>query len=216
MKYRLVIFDLDGTVLNTLDDLANAVNYALELHSFPTHSVDRIRTTIGNGVANLIRRSVPAETGDDECACALKDFKAYYAEHVNVMTKPYPGITDMLRTLRAAGVRIGINSNKYDAALQTLCKSHFDGLYDAAAGECEITPKKPDPTAAIRMMERFGVASEETIYVGDSGVDLNTAKNAGCASAWVSWGFRRRSEMTGFEIETAFDSVQALTEYLLN
>ena len=215
MKTRLVIFDLDGTVLNTLDDLANAVNYALDRHGFPTHSVDTIRTFIGNGVANLIRRAAPAETGDDECARMLAEFKAYYAEHINVLTKPYPGIPEMLAALRAAGLRIGINSNKYDAALQSLCLSHFPGLYDLAAGESDVTPKKPDPTAALRMMEALGVSPEETIYVGDSGVDLNTAKNAGCRAAWVSWGFRHPNEMTGFDISNRFDSVRDLTEYLL-
>lgn len=215
MKYRLAIFDLDGTVLNTLDDLANAVNHALETRGYPVHSVDAIRTFIGNGVANLIRRSAPAGTDDAEAARLLADFKAYYASHVNVLTKPYPGIPEMLGTLRAAGMKIGINSNKYDAALQSLCRAHFSGLFDAAAGESETTPKKPDPTAALRMMAQFGVAPEETVYIGDSGVDLNTAKNAGCGCAWVSWGFRRAEEMSGFDIGNRFDNVAALTEFLL-
>ena len=215
MKYRLVIFDLDGTILNTLDDLAGAVNFALRLHGFPTRSVNEIRTFIGNGVANLIRRAAPAEVSDDECAQMLADFKAEYAVHINVLTKPYPGIPEMLHTLRAAGMKIGINSNKYDAALQSLCKSHFPGLYDAAAGEIEAALKKPDPTAALRMMRQLGVSPEETIYIGDSGVDLNTAKNAGCDAAWVSWGFRHPEDMTGFDIPNRFDDVPSLTEFLL-
>ena len=215
MKYKLVIFDLDGTVLNTLDDLAAAVNFALRKRGLPTHSVDTVRTFIGNGVANLIRRAAPAEVSDGECADILKDFKAYYAEHVNVLTKPYPGILEMLSALRNAGMRIGINSNKYDAALQTLCISHFSGLYDAAVGESDVTPKKPDPTAALRIMKQFSVSPKETIYVGDSGVDLNTAKNIGCDAAWVSWGFRHPEDMTGFTIPRRFDDVPSLTEFLL-
>lgn len=215
MKYKLAIFDLDGTVLDTLQDLANAVNAALEMHGFPRHSVEEVRVMVGNGVANLIRRAVPAQTSDDLCASVLADFKAYYRDHVNDCTCPYPGIVDMLKALRDAGVKIGVNSNKYDAALQNLCRIHFDGLYDYAVGESEITPRKPDPAAALRIMEAMGVCPEETIYIGDSNVDLNTAANAGVDSAWVSWGFRRRNEMDGCEISNAFDRAEDLAAFLL-
>lgn len=216
MKYRLAIFDLDGTVLETLNDLANAVNHALALHGYPTHSVEEVRMMVGNGVANLIRRAVPAETDDETCALVLADFKAYYRDHVNVFTKPYPGIVEMLRALRQAGMKVGINSNKYDAALQNLCRIHFDGLYDYASGECETTPRKPDPTAALRIMAAVGAAPEETIYIGDSGVDLTTAKNAGIDAAWVSWGFRREDEMQDFDLPRAFHSSEELKDFLLN
>ena len=216
MKYRLVIFDLDGTVLNTLDDLSAAANAALEMHGFPRHSVEDVRRFVGNGVAKLIRRAVPEGTSDEECARVLADFKAYYRDHVNVHTRPYDGIPDLLKALKSAGVRVGINSNKFDAALQSLCRIHFVGLYDYAVGESEITPRKPDPTAALRIMNEMHVSAEETIYIGDSGVDLETARNAGTDSAWVSWGFRRRSEMQEFEISNAFDSVDALRDFLLS
>ena len=215
MKYNLVIFDLDGTVLDTLQDLANAVNHAMEVHSFPAHSVENVRIMVGNGVANLIRRAVPAGTSEEEIAQTLADFKAYYRDHVNVCTRPYPGILDMLAALKDAGVKVGINSNKYDAALQSLCHIHFEGLYDMAAGECETTPKKPDPTAARRMMAAFGASAEETIYIGDSNVDLETAKNAGIDSAWVSWGFRREEDMAGIDIPRAFHTAQELLAFLL-
>ena len=216
MRYKLVIFDLDGTVLNTLDDLAAAANSALEMHGFPRHSVEDVRRFVGNGVAKLIRRAVPEGTNDVECARVLADFKTYYRDHVNVQTRPYDGIPALLAALRSAGIRIGINSNKFDAALQSLCRIHFDGLYDYAAGESETTPRKPDPTAARRIMDAMNVSPEETIYIGDSGVDLETAHNAGTDSAWVSWGFRKRDEMQEFEIPHAFDSVQALQDFLLN
>ena len=215
MKYKLVIFDLDGTVLNTLDDLAAAANAALEMHGFPRHSVEDVRRFVGNGVAKLIRRAVPEGTSDEECARVLVDFKAYYRDHVNVHTCPYDGVPALLRALRSAGIRVGINSNKFDAALQSLCRIHFDGLYDYAVGESEITPRKPDPTAARRIMAEMNIAPEETIYIGDSGVDLETARNAGTDSAWVSWGFRRRDEMREYEIPHAFDSVEALQDFLL-
>ena len=215
MKYKLVIFDLDGTVLDTLGDLANAVNAALEMHSFPTHSVEQVRVMVGNGVANLIRRATPAGTSDEVCAQVLADFKAYYREHVNDITKPYDGILALLKNLKDAGVKVGINSNKYDAALQSLCRIHFEGLYDYAVGESEVTPRKPDPTAAKRIMEAMGVKPDETIYIGDSNVDLNTAANAGVDSAWVSWGFRKRDEMEGCVITNAFDTAEELQAFLL-
>lgn len=215
MKYKLVIFDLDGTVLDTIQDLANAVNAALEMHGHPTHSTEAVRRMVGNGVANLISRATPPETSEAECAAVLADFKAYYKEHVNDCTRPYKGIPELLRALKDAGIKIGINSNKYDAALQNLCRIHFDGLYDYAVGESEMTPKKPDPTAAQRIMDAVGAAPAETIYIGDSNVDLNTAANAGVDSAWVSWGFRRIDEMSDCTITRAFDSADALQQFLL-
>lgn len=215
MKYKLVIFDLDGTVLNTLEDLANAVNRALEMHNYPTHSIEDVRRFVGNGVAKLIRRAVPADATEDDCASVLADFKASYRQHINDCTKPYPGVPELLRDLRAAGIKVGINSNKFDAALQSLCHIHFEGLYDYAVGESEITPKKPDPTAARRIMDAMGVTPEETIYIGDSDVDLHTGRNAGTDVAWVSWGFRKRSEMQGLDIPAAFDAPEALRDYLI-
>ena len=215
MKYDLAIFDLDGTILNTLDDLANAVNYALEAHGHPARSLEEVRIFVGNGVANLISRAVPEGTDEQECASVLADFKARYREHVNDLTRPYPGIPALLKALREAGVKVGVNSNKFDLALQNLCRIHFDGLYDLAAGECETTPKKPDPTAAKRMMAELNIPAQRTIYIGDSAVDLQTAKNAGTDSAWVSWGFRRREEMQGCEAVNTFDSVEELRKFLL-
>lgn len=215
MKYKLVIFDLDGTVLDTLQDLANAVNAAMEKHVFPTHSVEQVRIMVGNGVANLIKRATPEGTSDETRANVLADFKAYYRDHINDCTKPYSGIIDLLQSLKNAGVKVGINSNKFDAALQNLCRIHFEGLYDYAVGESEVTPKKPDPTAAKRIMEAMGVSAGETIYIGDSNVDLNTAANAGIDSAWVSWGFRTRKDMQGCEILHAFDSAGDLKDFLL-
>jgi len=215
MKYKAVIFDLDGTVLDTIGDLAAAVNFALEQYNLPTHSVEDVRRMVGNGVANLIRRATPKEITDEQCKDILAVFKARYREHINDLTVPYEGVIDMLRALKNAGVYVGINSNKYDAALQSLCRIHFDGLYDYAVGESEVTPKKPDPTAARRIMTAANASPAETIYIGDSSVDLDTAKNAGVDSAWVSWGFRRENEMEGCEIARAFHTAADLQAYLL-
>jgi len=216
MKYKLVIFDLDGTVLDTLEDLANAVNAAMEKHGYPCHSIEKVRTMVGNGVANLITRALPEGTDSETHAAVLADFKAHYRDHMNDCTRPYPGILDMQKALKEAGVKIGINSNKFDAALQNLCRLHFAGLYDYAVGESETTPKKPDPTAAQRIMAAMGASAEETSYIGDSNGDLNTASNAGVASAWVSWGFRRREEMAGCCLPVSFDDAGSLLAYLLD
>lgn len=216
MRYKLAIFDLDGTVLNTLNDLANAVNAAMDMHAYPRHSVEDVRRFVGNGVAKLIRRAVPRDTSDEQCAVVLEDFKACYRAHMDDLTRPYPGIEALLKALKAAGMKVGINSNKFDAALQGLCKLHFDGLYDFAVGESQTTPKKPDPTAARRIMEAAGVTAADTIYIGDSDVDLQTARNAQTDSAWVSWGFRRRAEMEGCDIRHAFDSAEELRAFLLD
>lgn len=215
MKYELAIFDLDGTILNTLEDLACAVNAALAAHGYPQHSVEDVRRFVGNGVANLIRRAVPSGTDEAECVRILADFKAYYRDHINDHTRPYDGIPALLKSLRDAGVKIGVNSNKFDAALQSLCHIHFEGLYDCAVGESENTPRKPDPTAARRIMAAMGVDPGRTIYIGDSDVDLKTARNAGIAGAWVSWGFRSRTEMQDCNISLAFDAPEALRDYLL-
>ena len=215
MKYKVAIFDLDGTVLATLKDLANAVNHALKANGYETHGIEQVRCMVGNGVANLIWRALPKDISEAIHAKVLADFKAYYRDHVNVCTKPYDGVCEMLKSLRDAGIYVGINSNKYDAALQSLCKIHFDGLYDYAAGECETTPKKPDPTAAERIIAAAGAEKSGAIYIGDSDVDIRTAENAGIDSAWVSWGFRRRNELEGAVPMHEFHDTKALTAFLL-
>lgn len=215
MRYKLAIFDLDGTLLDTLGDLAQAVNAALEMQSFPTHSIEDVRRYIGNGAALLIQRATPEGTNEAVRAQVLSDFKAYYRAHINEHTRPYAGIPELLRALRGAGVLVGVNSNKFDAAVQSLCHIHLEGLYDMALGESESTPRKPDPTGAKRIMEALGARAEETIYIGDSAVDLETAKNAGADGAWVSWGFRRRDEMPCADIPRAFDDAESLRRFLL-
>lgn len=216
MKYDLVIFDLDGTTLNTLEDLAGACNATLRANGYPTHSIEKIRTSVGSGVANLIRLTLPADTDSAIHAKVLADFKTYYSEHVNVKTAPYPGILSMMQALRSAGIRIAVNSNKYDGAVQSLCASHFGDLVDMAVGECANVPRKPDPAGVHQIIHALNADLSRTLYVGDSNIDVLTAQNAGLDCAWVSWGFRNRDEMTDVQIDHAFDSVEALTEFILN
>ncbi len=215
MKYDLVLFDLDGTLLDTLDDLKNAVNVTVTKRGNPPRSREEVRLAIGNGLLKLIARSLPAGTPDEAVQCAVSDFKAYYDSHIDVETRPYPGIIDLLNALVAAGVQIGINSNKYDAAVKKLCESHLNGFYTHAFGESEETPKKPSPIAANRIVRELGIDKTRVLYVGDSAVDLKTAQNAGIAAAWVSWGFRTRDEMGDLKDIPAFDDVGALKKYIL-
>lgn len=215
MKFDAVIFDLDGTLLNTLGDLRNAVNHALSTFGLPPRTLQEVRAFVGNGVANLIRRAMPDDASEEALSQALATFRTYYNAHLNVETVPYPGVISMLQALKAASLPVMINSNKYDAALQELVKCHFPNLYFKAAGEGEACPRKPDPTAALALARAAGAAPERTLYVGDSAVDVSTARNAGMACAWVSWGFRSREDMSSALPEAAFDTAQALTEYIL-
>ena len=216
MKYELVIFDLDGTLLNTLDDLAASANRALARAGFPARSTEEVRRFIGGGVSRLIHRAVPEGTPEIVCEAVLSDFKRDYTENVNVHTRPYPGIAELLVRLRAAGVRTAVNSNKVDNATQLLCRAHFEGLLDMALGEVAGIPRKPAPDGAQRIMEALNVAPEKALYVGDGDADLLTAQNAGIDCAWVSWGYRRREELEGLDIPRAFDDVGALSDFILD
>ena len=215
MKFKAVIFDLDGTLLNTLGDLRNAVNYALSCFGLPARTTDEVRMFIGNGVRNLIVRAMPEGASEDDIAKALGYFREYYNSHMNVETCPYEGIIDMLTSLRGSGVKVCINSNKYDAALKELCAHHFNGLYIQAEGESATCPRKPDPSAALMLAGKCGIEPDEMAYIGDSNVDIRTACNAGMTPIYVSWGFRTREDMGDELPELCFDSAKELTEYIL-
>lgn len=216
MKYDLVIFDLDGTILDTLDDLSDACNAALKMHGLPTHDREAVRTFIGSGVANLIRRALPKGVSDEIHAAVLADFKAYYAEHVHDKTAPYSGILNMLRELRRAGIHIAVNSNKLDGAVRELTELYFHDLAEFALGELPDVPRKPAPDGVRRILAHFSIPESRALYVGDSDVDLKTAHNAGLTGAWVSWGFRRRNELKDVEIVHGFDTVDALKAFILS
>ena len=215
MRYDLVIFDLDGTLLNTLGDLAWAANEALAASGHPRRSEEEVRTFIGNGVARLIRRALPEGTPDEEIGAVLKRFKSIYMENVNRTTVPYPGIPALLDHLKAKGIKLAVNSNKVDAASQRLCDTHFPGLLDMTLGEREGIPRKPAPDGAFLIMDTLGATPGRTLYVGDGDADLLTAQNAHIDCAWVSWGFRSREELEGIDIPRAFDSVEALEKFII-
>lgn len=186
--YKAVIFDLDGTLLDTLKDLQLSVNYALNLHSMPERSLDEVRRFVGNGIAKLIERSVTNATSKEECAAVLEDFKAYYAVHNSDNTVPYDGICEMLENLNKAGIKTAVVTNKIDSAAKKLCDEML-GI-DVAIGDSPERKKKPSPDSVYEALDLLGVSIGDAVYVGDSDVDIETAKNAGMDCISVTWGFR--------------------------
>ena len=191
MKHA-VIFDLDGTLLNTLGDLRAATNHALEVRGLPPHSMEEIRQFIGNGIRLLICRAMPEGTPEAEIDAALDDFKAYYAAHIHDRTVPYDGIPQLLTALRKRGIKVAVLSNKIDSASQQLIEYFFPEKTDVVFGEHVGVPRKPDPTSCRMVMQQLGVQPEQVLYVGDSGTDMQTAKNAGLYAVGVTWGFRSK------------------------
>jgi len=194
--YQAVIFDLDGTLLDTLDDLAAAVNHALTAHGFPTRTRDEVRSFVGDGVALLVERALPDGRNYPAFDACLADFKRTYAEGSRVCTRPYEGIPALLTRLRERGVRVAVVSNKYDAAVRELCAHYFGDLVEVAVGERPSVAKKPAPDTVFEAMRALGLNPDSPadraacVYVGDSDVDIQTARAAGMDCISVLWGFR--------------------------
>ena len=216
MKWQTVIFDMDGTVLDTLEDLLGAMNHAMREHGFKEDTLEEMRSFVGDGLYMMAVRAVPEGTDKETVDSVFHCFKAYYNDHLNVKTRPYDGIVDMLRSLKSAGIRTGISSNKYDRGAKMLSEIHFGSLIDYTVGESETVPKKPDPTGTRLIMEKLSAAPESTLYVGDSGVDIETARNAGLKMLAVSWGFRSRQQLIKAGATQIVDSVEALKHHILN
>lgn len=189
MKYEAILFDLDGTLLDTLEDLKDSCNAALEACGYAPRTLDEVRRFVGNGVGLLIRRALPEGAGEEEWARCLALFKAHYQNNLDNKTRPYPGIEQALDALLARGYRIGVVSNKFDAAVKALCAHHFPRI-QVAVGEREGVRKKPAPDSALAAAQALGVRPASTLYVGDSEVDIQTARNAGMDCLSVDWGFR--------------------------
>lgn len=192
MRFNTAIFDLDGTLLNTLDDLADSVNYVMEAHGFPTHTRDEVRRFVGNGVPLLIERSVPTGTSPEIYAQCLAEFKEHYKQNMCNKTGTYDGIPELLSSLRDRGVRMAIVSNKFDAAVKELCRRYYGDFIHVAIGERAGVRKKPAPDSVFTALRELGAGAEEALYIGDSDVDIQTARNASLTSVGVTWGFRDR------------------------
>lgn len=189
---KAVIFDLDGTLLNTLDDLADSTNYALSKFGYPTRTIEEVRQFVGNGVAKLIERAIPEGENNSNFEKCLSIFKENYAQNMYNKTAPYNGIIEMLSNLKSKGIKIAVVSNKFDLAVKELCKKYFEGFIDFAAGENEAQgiKKKPAPDTVLSVLNEFNFAPEDAVYVGDSDVDIMTAKNSKMPCISVTWGFR--------------------------
>ncbi len=189
-QYSTYIFDLDGTLLNTLNDLCTSCNYALKKQGYPERSVEEVRRFVGNGVRKLIERAVPVGTTKEETELTLEIFRQHYIHHGLDTTAPYEGICEMLTELKQSGKNIAVVSNKfYDATVQ-LCKHFFPDTVKVAIGEREDLKKKPAPDIVIEALRQLGVSKENSVYVGDSDVDVITARNMGIPCISVLWGFR--------------------------
>lgn len=193
MKYTTIIFDLDGTLLNTLADLAAATNHALAEHKLPQRTTDEVRQFVGNGIRKLIERAVPADTPAELQEEVFANFNRYYKQHCADSTRPYDGVPQLLQQLRTAGCCTAIVSNKADYGVQALAKQYFNGQLDAACGERAGIAKKPAPDMLLAIMQQLKAEPASTIYIGDSDTDIATASNAGVDCIGACWGFRGRA-----------------------
>ncbi|MGN1245225.1 MAG: HAD family hydrolase [Muribaculaceae bacterium] len=205
---KLAIFDLDGTLLNTIEDLGHAANHALEAHGFPTHSIASYPFFVGNGVRRLIERVLPEDARTEATIDRLLvTFKEYYNDHNTDFTKPYDGITELLNHLTSRGVAIAVASNKYQAATAKLIAHFFPGLsFVAVEGQKEGVPVKPDPSIVFEILAKAKTPKADTIYIGDSGVDMETARRACVDSVGVTWGFRPEKELVENHADTIVNS----------
>ncbi|HLP04754.1 MAG TPA: HAD family hydrolase [Paludibacter sp.] len=204
---KLVIFDLDGTLLDTVADLAASTNHALRMCGFPPHEVDSYRFFIGNGLNKLLERALPETAKTSENITQLRvHFLEYYREHNSDLTVPYKGIPELLLQLQETGVKLAVASNKYHEGTQQLVNQFFPDIrFSAVFGQRENIPAKPDPVVVEDILAIAGTNKNEVLYVGDSGVDMQTAKNAGIDAAGVTWGLRPRAELEAFSPEFLID-----------
>ena len=214
MKYEAVIFDLDGTLTDTLEDLKNSVNFALRHFGFPERSLEEVKSFVGNGVKRLIDLSVPENTSEEVSAECLSVFKAHYKENSLVKTKPYDGIIPMLERLKKEGIKTAVVTNKMQEAAVDIVNLFFSGLIDVTVGQVDGVAQKPQPDGIYYALEKLCVSKENAVYVGDSEVDCLTARNAGIPCIGVSWGFRERSVLEENGATAVADCTEQLFKYM--
>lgn len=212
MKHKAVLFDMDGTLLDTIMDMADSVNHVLTVHGWPVRTTEEVRNFVGNGAGKLIERAVGGAAAPEELPAIVAEYRAWYQTHSCIKTKPYPGIPEVLAALEKAGVKTAVVSNKPDATTKTLAARFFPGL--PAFGQRDDVPPKPSPDLVFRALDTLGVATADAVYVGDSEVDVATARNAGLPLAAVSWGFRGRQALAEAGAAVIVDTAAELLEVL--
>lgn len=213
--YKAVLFDMDGTVLDTVGDLTDAINVSLEKFGFPARSQEEVKSFLGKGPAHFVNCAVPEGTDEKTRQQVLAFYEPYYDSHCQIKTAPYPGVLELLKTLKARSVKLAVISNKQEPAVKALAEQHFDGLLELAVGTSPRIRCKPDPSAVLAAMAELGVEKSETLYVGDMDVDLNTARNAGIDCVGVSWGFLGRKKLEALGAEHIVDNTEQLLEFIL-
>ena len=201
MGIKAVVFDRDGTILHTLPDLTVVTNRAMERMGYPLHTQEEVLTYVGNGAKRLVNQACPEGTSEEDRERTLELWQQIYLDYDNDLTAPFPGIEDTLRALRDKGIKTAVLSNKFDAAVHELAEQYLPGLFDIARGEIPPTPRKPHPGALLQIIEQLGATPEETIYVGDTSVDAETARNAGTKIVGVSWGYDKALPMPIAELD---------------
>ncbi len=213
---KAIIFDLDGTLLYTLEDLKDSVNFALEQFNYPLKTVDEVRNFVGNGVKLLVERSIPNGAKNPNLEQVLKVFKTHYAENMYNKTKPFDGINEMLDKLKQKGIRLAVVSNKFDFAVKELCQRYFGKKIEIAVGESESVRKKPAPDSVLKVMEILNCNNDETFYVGDSEVDIQTAVNCNLKCISVTWGYKSRKFLIENDAKIIVDTPKDLLNFVLN
>lgn len=215
MKYTTVIFDLDGTLLNTLEDLADGVNYIMAKYGYPVHTLEEIRCFVGNGIRKLMERATPMGVENPMFEQIFRDFKEYYTSHCQVKTHVYPGIIELLHVLRTEyQCKMAIVSNKNMEAVQELNQIYFSDSMDLAVGEQKGVRKKPFPDEVETVIQELEAEKHQVLYVGDSEVDKETADNAGIDCVLVSWGFRDKEKLIALRPLGVIDTPEELLDYI--
>lgn len=214
MKYRAIIFDMDGTLLNTLDDIADSANYILHKYEYPQKTLEDVRMAVGNGARMLMKALLPNGEQTPDFERILEDYGAYYRDHCQIKTRPYEGVPELLQRLRDAGIKTAIVSNKGDAAVKALNLQYFGESINIAIGERKGIRRKPEPDSVLAALKELNCPRECALYVGDSEVDRATAANAGMDCMLVSWGFRGRKQLERLQAAYLIDSPEELLRLL--
>ena len=213
MKYNTVIFDLDGTLLNTLEDLTDCVNHTMRVFEYKERTIDEVRRFVGNGIGMLVRRAIPDNVTEEQYDKVFAEFKKYYTENCQIKTRPYEGVLDLVNKLYNMGIKLAIVTNKNQKAVNELNKKYFGGIINVAVGDNGIRERKPSAEPIMEALRLLGSKPEETIYVGDSEVDVATAQNSKLYGICVTWGFRDKEQLTEAGARRFIDTPHELLKY---